>query len=150
MRPDFVSAGRTYLRRAHLRRIREGNREGAGRAGKPVADGNGVVKNRAVILNMSIQPEDNRIFRTPGKGVLPLPAVPCSIRMSFRSYQLERLRPVSRKERERSAGKSGQAHRTAASGLSETVPQGYIHESSHKRQAERLSCRHRQAGTGTL
>ena len=101
-----------------------------------------MMKNRAVILNMSIQPEDNRIFRTPGKGVLPLPAVPCSIRMSFRSYQLERLRPVNRKERERSAGKSGQAHRTAASGLSETVPEGYIHEPSHKRQAERLSCRH--------
>ena len=38
----------------------------------------------------------------------------------------------------------------AASGLSEAVPQGYIHQSSHKRQAEHLPCRHRQAGTGTL
>ena len=33
---------------------------------------------------------------------------------------------------------------TAASGLSEAVPQSYIHQSSHKRQTERLSCRHRQ------
>ena len=39
---------------------------------------------------------------------------------------------------------------TAASGLSEAIPQGYIHQSSHKRQAQRLSFRHRQAGTGTL
>ena len=39
---------------------------------------------------------------------------------------------------------------TAASGLSEAVPQGYIHQSSHKRQAEHLPCRHRQAGAGTL
>ena len=31
---------------------------------------------------------------------------------------------------------------TAASGLSEAVPQSYIHPSSHKRQAQRLSCRH--------
>ena len=31
---------------------------------------------------------------------------------------------------------------TAASGLSEAVPQGYIHQSSHKRQAQRLPCRH--------
>ncbi len=31
---------------------------------------------------------------------------------------------------------------TAASGLSEAVPQGYIHQCSHKRQAERLSCRY--------
>ena len=46
-----------------------------------------------------------------------------------------------------------QAHRhmgTAASGLSEAVPQGYIHQSSHKRQAEHLPCRHRQTGAGTL
>ena len=33
----------------------------------------------------------------------------------------------------------------AASGLSEAVQKGYIHQSSHKRQAQRLSCRHRQA-----
>ena len=39
---------------------------------------------------------------------------------------------------------------TAASGLSEEVPKGYIHQSSHKRQAQRLPCRHRQAGAGTL
>ena len=39
---------------------------------------------------------------------------------------------------------------TAASGLSEAVPQSYIHQSSHKRQAQRLPCRHRQAGAGTL
>ena len=39
---------------------------------------------------------------------------------------------------------------TAASGLSEAVPQGYIHQSSHKRQAEHLPCRHRQASAGTL
>ena len=39
---------------------------------------------------------------------------------------------------------------TAASGLSEAIPQGYIHQSSHKRQVQRLSFRHRQAGTGTL
>ena len=39
---------------------------------------------------------------------------------------------------------------TAASGLSEAVPQGYIHQSSHKRQTQCLPCRHRQAGTGTL
>ena len=39
---------------------------------------------------------------------------------------------------------------TAASGLSEEVPQSYIHQSSHKRQAEHLPCRHRQAGAGTL
>ena len=38
----------------------------------------------------------------------------------------------------------------AASGLSEAVPQGYIHQSSHKWQAQRLPCRHRQAGAGTL
>ena len=38
---------------------------------------------------------------------------------------------------------------TAASGLSEAVPQGYIHQSSHKRRAERLPCQHRQAGSGT-
>ena len=31
---------------------------------------------------------------------------------------------------------------TAASGLSETVPQGYIHQSSHKWQTELLSSRH--------
>ena len=31
---------------------------------------------------------------------------------------------------------------TAASGLSEAVPQGYIHQSSHKRQAEYIPCRH--------
>ncbi len=36
------------------------------------------------------------------------------------------------------------------SGLSEAVPQGYIHQSSYKRQVERLPCRHRQAGAGTL
>ena len=30
----------------------------------------------------------------------------------------------------------------AASGLSEAVSQGYIHQSSHKRQAGHLSCRH--------
>jgi len=39
---------------------------------------------------------------------------------------------------------------TAASGLSEAVPKGYIHQSSHKRQAEYLPCRHQQAGAGTL
>ena len=39
---------------------------------------------------------------------------------------------------------------TAASGLSEAVPQSYIYQSSNKRQAERLSCRHRQIGTRTL
>ena len=33
---------------------------------------------------------------------------------------------------------------TAASGLSEAVPQSYIYQSSNKRQTERLSCRHRQ------
>ena len=38
----------------------------------------------------------------------------------------------------------------AAFGLFEAVPQGYIHQSSHKRQAQRLPCRHKQAGTGTL
>ena len=31
---------------------------------------------------------------------------------------------------------------TAALGLSEAVPKGYIYQSSHKRQAQRLSCRH--------
>ena len=31
---------------------------------------------------------------------------------------------------------------TAASGLSEAVPQGYIHQSSHKRQTQHLSYRH--------
>ena len=36
---------------------------------------------------------------------------------------------------------------TAASGLSEAVPQNYIHQSSHKRQAEYLPCRHQQTGT---
>jgi hypothetical protein len=30
----------------------------------------------------------------------------------------------------------------AASGLSEAVSQGYIHQASHKRQAGHLSCRH--------
>ena len=30
------------------------------------------------------------------------------------------------------------------------IPKGYIHQSSHKRQAQRLPCRHRQAGAGTL
>ena len=39
---------------------------------------------------------------------------------------------------------------TTTSELSETVPQGYIHQSSHKRQAEYIPCRHRQTGTGTL
>ncbi len=39
---------------------------------------------------------------------------------------------------------------TVSSGLSKAVPQGYIHQSSHKRQAEHLSCRPRQTGTGTL
>ena len=39
---------------------------------------------------------------------------------------------------------------TAAFRLSEAALQSYIYQSSHKRQAERLSCRHRQAGTGTL
>ena len=38
----------------------------------------------------------------------------------------------------------------AASELSEAVPQGYIHQSSYKRQNQRLSCWHRQAGAGTL
>ena len=33
----------------------------------------------------------------------------------------------------------------AASGLSKAVPQSYIHQSSYKRQAQRLSCRCRQA-----
>ena len=40
--------------------------------------------------------------------------------------------------------------RTAASGLSEAVPQGYIHQSSHKRQAEYVPFQCRQAGTGML
>ena len=39
---------------------------------------------------------------------------------------------------------------TATSGLSEAVPQSYIHQSAHKRQAQFLPCRHRQAGAGTL
>ena len=39
---------------------------------------------------------------------------------------------------------------TAAFGLSEAVPQGYIYQSSHKRQTQCLPCRHRQTGTGTL
>ncbi len=34
---------------------------------------------------------------------------------------------------------------TTALGLSEAAPQGYIHQSSHKRQAQRLPCRCRQA-----
>ena len=34
---------------------------------------------------------------------------------------------------------------TAALRLSEAIPQGYIHQSSHKRQAQCLSCRCRQA-----
>ena len=34
---------------------------------------------------------------------------------------------------------------TAASGLSEAVPQGYIHQSSHKRQAEHFADIDRQA-----
>ena len=38
----------------------------------------------------------------------------------------------------------------AASGLSEAVQKGYIHQSSHKREAEYLPCRHQQTGTGTL
>ena len=38
----------------------------------------------------------------------------------------------------------------AASGLSETVPQSYIHQSSHKWQTERLPRRHQRTGTGTL
>ena len=45
------------------------------------------------------------------------------------------------------------AHRhmgTAAFGLSEAVPKGYIYQSSYNRQAQHLSCRHRQAGAGTL
>ena len=41
-------------------------------------------------------------------------------------------------EEEQSIGTWG----TAASGLSETVPQGYIHQSSHKWQTELLSSRH--------
>ena len=40
--------------------------------------------------------------------------------------------------------------RTAALGLSAGVPQNYIHQSSYKRQAKRLPCRHQQTGTGTL
>ena len=31
---------------------------------------------------------------------------------------------------------------TTGSGLSEALPQGYIHQSSHKRQAKHLPCRH--------
>ena len=39
--------------------------------------------------------------------------------------------------------KTGDRHMgTAASGLSEAVSQGYIHQSSHKRQAEYIPCRH--------
>ncbi len=34
---------------------------------------------------------------------------------------------------------------TTALGLSEAAPQGYIHQSSHKRQAQRLPCRCIQA-----
>ena len=48
-------------------------------------------------------------------------------------------------------GRTADRHMGAtASGLSEAVPQGYIHQSSYKRQVERLPCRHRQAGAGTL
>ena len=39
---------------------------------------------------------------------------------------------------------------TATFGLSEAVPQNYIHQSSHKRHAEYLPCQHQQAGTETL
>ena len=39
-------------------------------------------------------------------------------------------------EEEQSIGTWG----TAASGLFEAVPQSYIHQSSHKRQAEHLPC----------
>ena len=42
------------------------------------------------------------------------------------------------------------AGETAAFELSEAVPKGYIYQSSYKRQAQRLSCRHWQAGAGTL
>lgn len=40
--------------------------------------------------------------------------------------------------------------RTAALAVSAGVPQSYIHQSSHKRQAQRLPCGDRQAGAGTL
>ena len=33
--------------------------------------------------------------------------------------------------------------------IPEEQPKIYIHKSSYKRQAQRLSCRHRQAGAGT-
>ena len=48
-------------------------------------------------------------------------------------------------EEEQSIGTWG----TAASGLSEAVPKSYMHQSSHKRQAQFL-CRHRQTSAGTL
>ena len=38
--------------------------------------------------------------------------------------------------------------RAAALGLFETAPESYIHQSSRKRQAEHLPCRHRQTGAG--
>ena len=41
-------------------------------------------------------------------------------------------------EEDRSIGIWG----AAASGLSEAVPQSYIHQSSYKRQAEYIPCRH--------
>ena len=41
-------------------------------------------------------------------------------------------------EEEQSIGTWG----TAASGLSEAVPKSYMHQSSHKRQAQCLPCRH--------
>ena len=49
-------------------------------------------------------------------------------------------------EKDRSIGIWG----AAASGLSEAVPQSYIHQSSHKWQTERLPRRHQRTGTGTL
>ena len=36
----------------------------------------------------------------------------------------------------------------AALAVSERIPQSRLHNPAHKRQAERLPCRHRQAGAG--
>ena len=38
----------------------------------------------------------------------------------------------------------------AALAVSERVPQSHLHNPVHKRQAERLPCRHRQAGAGIV
>ena len=75
-------------------------------------------------------------YRKESDYLIPCLTVPAEEKQPIGTWGVSECRWHSSCEPTEPAGE------TAASGLSEAVPQSYIHQSSHKRQAEYIPCRH--------